>query len=190
MKLHLVLASLSCFLVACAPSPDYLGTVLAFQKHKNGGDLESALQLFADEPSFHFGPLGTITGLTEFRGILEYDLALNTHLQFEDCMLKGIEVSCRVIESNDWLRTVDIDSIIYDENRFTFTQDGHIKSVSATLSAESSQFLGAAMAEFHEWAVTHKPVEYGELFTKEGNFVYSRENAGKVLTLLRLSRDK
>lgn len=105
-------------------------------------------------------------------------------------MVKGLDVRCRVIESNDWLTTVDIDSITYDENRFDFTQDGRIESVSATLSAESSQILGAAMAEFHEWAMTHKPAEYRDLFIEEGDFVYSQENAGKVLTLLQISRNK
>lgn len=190
MKRHLVLAILACVLAACSPPPNYLGTVLAFQKYKNDGDLESALKLFAEEPTLHFGPLGTITGLTGIRGILEYDLALNTHLQLEDCMVDGLEVRCRVVESNDWLKTVDIDSITYEENRFDFTRDGCIESISATLSAESSQFLGAAMAEFHEWATTHKPVEYGDLFNEEGNFVYSQENARKVLALLRIWRNK
>jgi len=190
MKRQLLPALLSCLLVACLPSPDYLESVLEFQQHKNDGDLQSVLELFADEPSLHFGPLGTINGLADVRRILEYDLALNTHLEFRDCVANGLEVSCRVIESNDWLKTVDIDSITHDENRFTFTADGHIESVSAALSAESAQLLGTAMAEFHEWATTHKPEEYGDLFSDEGNFVYSQENAEKVLALLRIWRNK
>lgn len=190
MRRPLVSALLSFVLVACSAPSDHMETVLEFQKHKNDGDLESALKLFADEPTLHFGPLGTITGLTGIRGILEYDLALNTHLQLEGCMVNGLEVRCRVVESNDWLETVGIDSITYDENRFNFTQDGRIESISATLSAESSQFLGAAMAEFHEWATTHNSVAYGDLFNEEGKFVYSGDNAAKVLTLLRISRNK
>ena len=190
MKWHLVPALLSCVLAACSSPPDYLATVLEFQKYKNEGDLESTLKLFADEPSLHIGPLGTITGLTDVRGILEYDLALNTHLQLQDCMASGLEVSCRVIESNDWLKLADIESITYDENRFAFTSDGRIESVSVTFSAESGQLLGAAMAEFHEWATTHKPAEYGDLFSEEGDFVYSQDNAEKVLALLRIWRSK
>jgi len=190
MKKHLALAILSCVLVACSPPPDYLGTVLEFQKHKNDGDLESALKLFTDEPSLHFGPLGTINGLADVRGILEYDLALNTHLQLQDCKVDELEVSCRVVESNDWLKTVDIESITWDENRFAFTADGRIESVSSTLSDESGQSLGAAMAEFHEWGTTHRPVEYGDLFSEEGAFVYNQENAEKVLALLRIWRNK
>lgn len=189
MKKYLAQAFLSCALVACSPTPDVLGTVQNFQKHKNDGDLDSALMLFVDQPSLHFGPLGTISGLADVRNILEYDLALNTHLQFKECKVNELVVSCRVIESNDWLKTVDIESITYDENRFAFTADGQIESVSSTLSAKSGQSLGAVMAEFHEWATTHMPVEYGELFSEDGGFVYSRENADRVLTLLRIWRN-
>ncbi len=190
MKRQPLLALLSCVLCACSAPPDYLESVLEFQLHKNDGDLESALELFAEDPSLHFGSLGTISGLTDVRRILEYDLALNTHLKFQDCVVDGLEVSCRVIESNDWLKTVDIDSITYDENKFAFTTDGRIDSVSAVLSAESAQLLGAAMAEFHEWATKQKPEEYGDLFSDEGNFVYSQDNAEKVLALLRIWQNK
>ncbi len=190
MKRPFALAVFSCAVLACSQAPDYSGTVLEFKKHKNDGNLESALNLFADKPSLHFGPLGTITGLSEIRGILEYDLALNTHLRFEGCETNALEVTCLVVETNDWLKLVDIESITYDENKFTFTSDGHIKSVAATLSAESGQLLGAAMAQFDEWATTNQPVEYGDLFSEEGGFVYSHENAEKVLALLRIWRNK
>jgi hypothetical protein len=180
-----LLVSLAC---ACSQPPDYAATVRDLQKYKNEADLESAVGLFADEPSLHFGGMGTITGLAEIRGILEYDLALNTHLQFYDCETKGQEVSCSVSETNDWLKIAGIDSIEYDENRFTFSTDGRIASVVATLSDTSGQRLGAAMAEFHAWGTTNEPAEYGSLFSEEGNFVYSGENAEKVVALLRMWR--
>lgn len=186
-KLRL-LAILSFGLAACSPDSDPMNTVLEFQELKNDADLESVLDLFADNPSLHFGPLGTITGIADVRGILEYDLALNTHLQFQECQANGPEVSCRVIESNDWLRTAGIESITYDENRFAFNEDGRIQSVGATLSAESGRLLGTAMAEFHEWAMIHRPTEYGDLFSADGKFVYSQEHAESVVALLRIWR--
>lgn len=189
MKRLFELAIVSFVLAACSATDDHLDSVLEFQKRKNAADLESVLELFAADPSLHFGPLGTITGLAEVRDILEYDLALNTHLQFEDCQASELEVSCRVIESNDWLKTVDIESITYDENRFVFTADGRIESIGATLSAESGQLLGTAMTEFHEWATINKPAEYGDLFSADGKFVYSRENAEAVMALLRNWRE-
>ena len=182
---HVASTLLAGLLLACSPQPDYIQSVFQFQQHKNDGDLESALKLLSDQPALHFGPLGTIEGLPAVRGILEYDLALNTHLELQDCNASGSEVTCRVVESNDWLRTAGIEFITYDENRFVFGADGRIEAVSAMLSAESEQAMGAAMGQFHHWATTNRPTEYAELFSDDGAFVYSRDNAHKVLVLLR-----
>lgn len=189
MKFRTLAVGLFLTLFACSSSPDHLGTVMEFAQRKNDADLESVMELFADDPSLHFGPLGTISGLTDVRNILEYDLALNTHLQFEDCKVDGQEVSCRVVETNDWLGTAGIESIEYDENRFVFSEDGRITAVHATISAASAQSMGAAVAEFHQWATTNRPEAYAELFSEGGAFVYSGENADKVLVLLRASRE-
>jgi len=176
---------LSGLLVACSPQPDLIQTALQFQLHKNEGDFESAVKLFSDEPTLSFGPLGTIKGLPAVRGILEYDLALNTHIGLQDCHANGLEVSCRVVESNDWLRAAGIEFITYDENKFVFGADGRIETISATLSAESEQAMGAAISKFHQWATTNRPTAYAELFSEDGAFVYNRDNAVKVLVLLR-----
>lgn len=185
MKRHVSRVVLSSLLAACSPAPKYLDAVLEFQNHKNDGDIEFVMDLFADEPSLDFGPLGTIKGRAAVRDILEYDLTLNTHLRLQDCAAKGHEVSCRAAESNDWLKTAGIESIAYDENRFVFTVDGRIGSISATLSPESEQAIGKAVGEFDQWATTNQPTEYAGLFSDDGAFVYNRENANRVLVLLR-----
>lgn len=190
MRRQFAIAILSTSIIACSPDQDYLATVLEFQKHKNGGNLESTLNLFADKPTLHFGPLGTISGLNEIRGILEYDIALNTHLRFHECQANAAEVVCRVEETNDWLKLADIASITYDKNEFSFSSDGRIQSIDATLSNESRQLLGAAMVQFGDWAKSNQPVEYAELFSKEGAFVYSHDNAVKVLALLKVWRNQ
>lgn len=189
MTKHCISILLVGLLLACSPKPDYVNSVLEFQAHKNAGDLESALGQFAEQATLDFGPLGSMQGLPAIRGILEYDLALNAHLEFTDCSSADREVRCRVVESNDWLRTAGIESITYDENRFMFEEDGRIASISATLSAESGQAMGAAIAEFHQWATTNRPTDYAVLFSDDGKFIYSRDNAEKVLVLLRAWQD-
>ncbi len=188
MTRYLALLVLSGLLTACSPQPDYVESVRQFQLHKNDGDLESALALFGGEPTLEFGMLGTIEGLPAIRGILEYDLALNTHLEFQSCSADGLAVSCRVVETNDWLKTAGIEFITYDENRFVFGPDGRIETVSATLTAESQQAIAAAVGEFHQWATSNRPTDYAELFSADGAFIYGRENAEKVLVLLRAWR--
>lgn len=190
MKRQLALAGLFISVFACSPTPDHLATVLEFEEYKNSGDLESALNLFAEKPTLHFGPLGTISGLDEIRGILEYDMALNTHLRFQECETNAADVVCRVEETNDWLKLADIASITYDENKFLFSSDGRIQLIEVTLSAESRQLLGAAMARFDEWAKTNQPIEYAQLFSEAGTFNYSHDNAEKVLVLLREWRNQ
>ena len=169
----------------CGQAPDYLETVSEFQRHKNEGNLDLVMELFAEDASLHFGSLGSIAGLDAIRDIHEYDVALNTHLRFEQCELAGQEVTCRVIETNDWLKAVAVESITYDESTFTFAPDGRITAVVSALSAESDQLLGEVLVEFDVWARANQPVEYAELFADDGAFEYSSANGEKVLALLR-----
>lgn len=183
MKLLAVTVLLLC--AACSAPPDHIATVEKFESLKNAGEEDATLALFAENASLHFGPLGTLTGIEQIRDIHGYDMALNTRLQFRDCEQTNQVVSCAVVETNDWLATAGIESITYDETRFEFHDDGRIASISATLSADSMQRMGAAMAAFDTWARANSPDAYAELFSDEGVFTYSFENGEKVLSLLR-----
>lgn len=170
---------------SCSAKPDYLQRVMEYQNHKNQKDLEFVLGMFTQDASLNFGPLGSLTGIEQVRAIHEYDVALNTKLQFDDCRVAGHEVSCRTTETNDWLKLADIESIAYEESRFAFTPDGRIKSVSATLSPQSGEVLNTAIVQFDAWARSNRPDEYSSLFSKDGSFSYGYENGKQVLDLLR-----
>ena len=170
---------------ACAATPDHIASVMTFEELKNSGQEDATLELFAADASLHFGPLGTLTGLDQIREIHAYDLALHTELRFESCEQDDDVVTCAVVETNDWLKTAGIASITYDETRFKFNEDGRIASVSATLSQDSMQQMGAAVAAFDAWARANTPGAYAELFSDDGAFDYSFESGEKVLTLLR-----
>lgn len=182
MKRFVISALVLC--AACSAAPDHVATVREFESLKNTGQEDATLELFAENASLHFGPLGSLTGIEQIREIHGYDIALRTQLRFDDCHQTGEAVSCRVIETNDWLSTAGIASITYDETHFEFDDDGRIASVSATLSAGSLQRMGAAMAAFESWARANAADEYAELFSDEGAFVYSYVNGEKVLSLL------
>ena len=151
----------------------------------NNHELESTLSMFAEDASLNFGPLGTIVGAAQIRGIHEYDVALETRVIFEDCQAKDQEVSCRAIETNEWLNQVDVDSIIFDETLFVFNSDRRIESISSTLSPESIEVMGAAIADFDAWARSNRADEYSTLFSVDGEFLYNYQNGMKVLGLLR-----
>lgn len=40
------------------------------------------------------------------------------------------------------------------------------------------------MDRFDTWARANRPIDYAELYSQDGAFVYSEENAEKVLVLL------
>ncbi len=187
MRTGLLLSVLVC--ASCAGAPDYIAIVRDFEDSKNRGDIDASLKYFTDETTLHFGPLGSVSGLEQIRGIHGYDLALNTALHFKSCVVAAKEVRCRVTESNDWLSTTGIESIDYDESLFVFDDDGQIASITSTLSAKSINDMGAAMALFDEWARTNQPEQYAELFGTDGRFVYSFENGQRVLSLLREWRE-
>jgi len=182
-KFPLIPALLLC--AACSTPPDYIATVKSFEHLKNSGQEEATLELFAEDASLHFGPLGTLTGIEQIREIHAYDLALQTQLRLESCEQLGRVVTCGVVETNDWLRTAGIESIAYDETRFAFDENGRIASVSAVLSYDSMQQMGATMAAFDTWARANLPDAYADLFSEEGAFVYSFKNGERVLSLLR-----
>jgi hypothetical protein len=185
MTIRIVTLSFLLMIASCSRTPDNLQRVMEYQEHKNQQDLDAALEMFADDASLHFGPLGSLQGREQIRGIQEYDLALNTQLQFDNCRDAKQLVSCRTTETNDWLRLADIESITYEESLFTFTSDGRIQSIAATLSPESGEMLGAAIVQFDAWARSNHPDEYAALFSQDGNFSYSYENGERVLGLLR-----
>ncbi len=182
MKRFVISSILLC--AGCSAPTDHIAAVRAFEELKNSGQEEATLELFADNASLDFGPLGTLTGIEKIRDIHGYDIALRTQLRFEECEQVDRVVSCSAVETNDWLRTANIELITYDETRFTFGADGLIASVSATLSADSARQMGAAVAAFDAWARENVPDAYAELFSDEGAFIYSFANGEKVLSLL------
>lgn len=190
MNRQITTLALSFFLASCSQHADPVQLVLEFQETKNEGNVDATLDMFTENATLHFGPLGSITGLENIRGILEYDLAIETKLHFENCQIVESEVACRTTETNDWLRLADIESITYDESRFTFTSDGRIESTAATMSPDSAAAIGIAMANFDVWARANQPDEYAALFRQDGAFDYSYESGERVLELLRQWRSE
>lgn len=185
MRNRLVLLSILFLVVSCSAKPDLVQRVMEYQDHKNQQDLDFVLGMFTEDASLSFGPMGSLAGIEQVRAIHEYDVALDTKLQFEDCNAVDHDVSCRTTETNDWLSLAYIESITYEESRFAFTPDGRIQSVAATLSPESGAVLRAAIARFDTWARANQPDEYAALFSQDGSFAYSFENGERVLDLLR-----
>ncbi len=172
-------------LAACTAPIDNTQLIKQYQDRKNAGDLEATLAMFTPDAELHFGPLGSLQGHDAVRAIHEYDVALETIVLFDNCTASGNQVSCTVVETNEWLRLAGIAELSYDESVFSISDDGRIESVSAVLSPESGQAMGAALTTFDGWARMNRAEDYAALFSEGGDFVYSYDNGLRVLELLR-----
>ncbi len=188
--MRFVSAAIIVFLASsCTSDRDSLRIIETYEIHKNAHDTEQTLALFAEDAVLDFGPIGTVTGHAAIARIHEYDIALQTRLEIEECGVDGESVVCQITETNKWLTTAGIDSIFFPEARFAIDTDGRIYSIAAIPSAESMSALGAAMASFATWAKANAPDRFAALFDAQGNFAFSYDNGNKVLRLLAEWRD-
>ncbi len=169
---------------SCTSDIDRLQVIEEFERLKNAHDREATLTLFAADAELDFGPMGTMQGHEAIDRIHGYDAALSTMLKFDSCTTQDSDVVCQVTETNDWLKIAGIDSIVYEQVRFTVEDTGKIRRVSAIPSEASIAAMGTALTAFGGWAQQHAPERFGALFDAQGNFDYNFENGQKVLQLL------
>lgn len=163
---------------------DLLSLVQAYQQAKNNQDVEALAAMFAGDAEFELVGMGTMVGSEQIRALDEYDVGINTWLEFSNCTEEGNTVTCDVVETNDWLDAAGLSENRYTSSVFTF-EDGLITNISATLSPESAQALGQVLQAFTPWIAQNHPEAMPTLFTSENQFIYSRENGVLVVSLLR-----
>ena len=185
MRVKGVILFSALILSACDSPGDLLQRVSDYEDACNRHDLDVVLSLYAEDAHLEFGPLGTIEGNDRIRGIHEYDRAIDTELQFENCTVAHRTVTCRAVENNQWLVTAGLEPLIYSASIFEFNYRGQIETTVAQMSPESAQVLGGVMARFNAWARKNAAWEYSELFRPDGSFEYSHDSGGKMLELLR-----
>lgn len=163
---------------------DLLSLVQAYQEAKNRQDVEAVAAMFAEDAEFEMVGMGTMVGREQIRALDEYDVGINTRLEFSDCTQEGNTVTCDVVETNDWLDAAGLSENRYVSSVFTF-ENGLITRISAILSPESAQALGQTLQAFVPWIAQNHPEAMPQLFTAENQFIYSRENGVLVVSLLR-----
>lgn len=189
MTTRFLLAILLAAISSCRSSESPLALVGTYQDLSNDHAVERLLDMYTEDARLDFGPMGVVEGKDRIRGIHNYDRALDTEMHLEHCRLAGRNVTCHVVERNDWLRTAGIERLVYTESVFTFDEDGHIEMVSAKPAPESLDSMGVALSRFGAWAREHAAEDYETLFREDGSFSYSYENGRKVLALLSRWRD-
>ncbi len=169
---------------AARAQEDLVSLVQAYQEAKNRQDVDAVQAMFAEDAVFELVGMGTMVGREQIRALDEYDVGINTRLEFSECVQEGNTVTCEVIETNDWLDAAGLTENIYPSSVFTF-EDGLIVQITATVSPESAQAMGQTLQAFVPWIAQNHPEAMPVLFTPDNQFVYSQDNGVLVVSLLR-----
>jgi hypothetical protein len=147
----------------------------------NGHDVDEVMGFYTSHPTFHLKGVWTRNGLEQIRGLESWDAALNSHLKLKNAYISGDTVYCQVIESNDWFKSVDIDSLSHDPVAFVLN-DEKIAEIIATPKTETGFRINSALTALYTWSDSTNDKVINELIIG-GTFVYSAEAAGKWMEL-------
>jgi len=171
--------------LSCGPSlEDYLRE---YELSHNSHDTEKTLSFLAEDVRYEMVGNWIAEGRHEMRRFEEWDSATSSHIVYVDIHTNENVLMCKVIERNDWFSLLGIEAIYYDSVRITY-EDGLISEIVSQQSAESMIAARTAFESFILWAARERPYDLAELM-RGIEFVFSGENAGRWLKLLREWRE-
>lgn len=161
-----------------------LNMVKSFQNAVNQHNVDKVMAMFSADATFEIVGLSKFSGKTQVKNIFEYDVGVNTKLQFINCKSEGNFVHCQILERNDRLDAIGINELKYSSCTFVF-KAGLIQSFTAEIPPESIKYNSDVWQKFLPWFSENYPDKYSKMFTSEGRFIYNRENGAGVVPLLR-----
>ncbi|UCD79797.1 MAG: nuclear transport factor 2 family protein [Desulfobacterales bacterium] len=158
--------------------------VKTFQTRVNQHEVEKIMTMFTEDATFEIVGLSKFSGKQQVKNIFEYDVGVNTNLQFINCQSEGDTVHCQILERNDRLDAIGISELKYSSCIFNF-KDGRIQSLTAEIPPESVQYNTEVWKKFIPWLMENYADEYSRMFLPDGRFAYNYENGRDVVPLLR-----
>ena len=128
---------------ALAQGTDPISVIKASQDAATAGNVEAAVATWADDAVF-INPNGTFKGKEQIRQVITADVAAHIRIEGSNYQVLGDKVTYDFKQSNDRFRKLGIDFIMGSGE--AIIQDGKIKSLTSTLSAESKARIQAAQA--------------------------------------------
>lgn len=162
-----------------------INLVESFQEAVNQHNVDKVMTMFTEDAKFEIVGLSKFSGKKQVKNIFEYDVGVNTQLQFINCKSEGNIVRCQILERNDRLDAIGIGELKYSSCTFVF-KGMLIQSFTAEIPPESVQYNSDVWQKFLPWCSGNYPDEYSQMFTSEGRFIYNRENGARVVPLLRI----
>lgn len=163
--------------------------VKTLQERVNQHNVEKIMSMFTEDATFEIIGLSKFAGKHQVKIIFEYDVGVNTNLQFINCKSESNTVHCKILERNDRLDAIGISELDYSSCIFTF-KDSLIQSFAAEIPPHFVEHNRKILKKFIPWVTENHPNKYARMFMPEGRFIYNRENGRDVVPLLRKWRMK
>lgn len=164
-------------------STDLIDLVKTFQDRVNQHNVDKIMSMYTEDATFEIVGLSKFAGKQNVKNIFEYDVGVNTKVQYINCKSEGDTVHCQVLERNDRLEAIGIDELKYSSCIFIF-KDNLIQSFKAEIPPESVQYNAEIWKKFIPWLIKNYPDEYSRMFMDDGRFIYNRKNGSDVVQLL------
>ena len=158
--------------------------IITFQIRVHQHDIEKIMSMFTEDATFEIVGLSKFSEKQQVKTIFEYDIGVNTHLQFINFKVEGNTVHCKILERNDRLDAIGISELEFSSCIITF-KDQLIKSFTAEVPPDFVEHNIAILKKFIPWLTENHPNDYSRMFTPEGRFIYNYENGRDVVPLLR-----
>ncbi len=158
--------------------------VESFQERVNQHNIEKIMAMFTEDATFEIVGFSKFAGKQQVKIIFEYDIGVNTNLEFINCKSEGNTVHCQLLERNDRLDAIGIRELKYSSCILTF-KDGLIQSFAAEIPPEFVEHNSKILKKFIPWLTENHPDDYARMFMPDGRFIYNRENGRDVVPLLR-----
>ena len=158
--------------------------VEAYLEAINRHDIDAEMSLYAEDVTLELVGAFTKVGKSALRQLGEYGTVINNNFDFHECIFEEPgQVSFKVTQQNEFLRTFGVDELRYTSYKMTI-HDGLITSIRTELSQEGMKQARQADEAFVTWAAKEKPETLAELMP-DGEFIPGKENGLAVMALLR-----
>lgn len=161
---------------------DLLDVVKVFQDAANRHAIDEVMEMFADDAELELEGLTRLVGKKEIRSIFEYDAAVNSKIELINCAATADKVSCQLVEANDRLRLAGLGSILYPSCVLCF-EERLIRSWRAVPDPDAIRAVDQFWGSVRQWINEHYPTDYARMFTCEGGFIRSGQNAQRAIML-------
>jgi hypothetical protein len=163
---------------------NFIDLVKTFQERVNQHNIEKIMTMFTKDATFEIVGLSKFSGKQQVKIIFEYDVGVNTNLEFINCKSEGNTVHCQILERNDRLDAIGISELKYSSCILTF-KDSLIQSFAAEIPPEFVEHNSKILKKFIPWLTENHPDDYSRMFMPDGRFIYNRKNGSDVVQLLR-----